>query len=248
MQTIEGIVRSINRDLVPQFQDKLRQYLVQQDKEWLVDQIVRLTLDAHSLEEMERKVILETKARKRAERAQRVKAMSLDEPKLIAFLQQYKSHRREQLLLEGYLINDPPAMGLDMIPPQCRSEKGEALLTTSKDMLFALLSGDETTNTSFNRVQQELLTMTLPRFKADSLDFMKARTELSAWGTWQDPENVSNDMRADNVILEIEFGEAASENIGNGIIRTLALVNYLEINEQILYARMENVEQSTLVE
>ncbi len=146
------------------------------------------------------------------------------------------------------MINDPPVSGTEMIPPRCRSAKGEALLTTSKDTLFALLSGDETMNTQFNRVQQELLTMTLPRFKADSLDFMKARTELSAWGTWQDPENVSNDMRADNVILEVEFGEVASENIGNGIIRTLALINHLDINEQILYARMENVEQSTLIE
>jgi hypothetical protein len=43
----------------------------------------------------------------------------------------------------------------------------------------------------------------------------------------------------DNVILEIEFGEVASENIGNGIIRTLALINHLEINEQILYAHGE---------
>ncbi len=248
MPTIEGIVRSINRELVPQFEERLRQYLVQQDKEWLIEQIVRMSLDAHSLEEMDRKVIQDTKARKRAERATRLRTMALDEAKLIAFLNQYKSYDRDKLINEGYLINDPPVSGTEMIPPRCRSAKGEALLTTSKDTLFALLSGDETMNTQFNRVQQELLTMTLPRFKADSLDFMKARTELSAWGTWQDPENVSNDMRADNVILEIEFGEVASENIGNGIIRTLALINHLDINEQILYARMENVEQSTLIE
>ena len=55
-------------------------------------------------------------------------------------------------------------------------------------------------------------------------------------------------MRADNVLLQVEFGETASENIGNGIVRTLALINHLEINEQILYARMENIEQSTLIE
>ena len=90
--------------------------------------------------------------------------------------------------------------------------------------------------------------MTLPRFKADALDFMKARTELNAFGTWQDPENVSNESRADNVILEVEFGEIDSENVGNGIVRTLALINHVEINEHILYARMENVEQSTLIE
>lgn len=174
MPTIEAIVRSINKDLVPQFEDKLRQYLVQQDKEWLIDQIVRLTLDAHSLEEMERKVIQEMKARKRAERAGRIRTMALDEAKLIAFLNQYKKHRRERLIDEGYLINNPPPMGTEMIPLRCRSEKGDALLTTAKDMLFALLSGDGTMNTRFDRVQQELLTMTLPRFKADSLDFTLA--------------------------------------------------------------------------
>jgi hypothetical protein len=178
MPTIEGIVRSINREFVPQFEERLRQYLVQQDKEWLIEQIIRLSLDAHSLEEMDRKVIQDTKARKRAERATRVKAMALDEAKLIAFLNQYKSHDRDKLIGEGYLINDPPVSGTDLIPPRCRSAKGEALLTTSKDTLFALLSGDETMNTQFN-AQQELLTMTLPRFKTDSLDFMKARTELS---------------------------------------------------------------------
>ncbi len=248
MATIQDIIRSINKDLVPQFEDRLRQCLLQQDKEWLIEQIIRLSLDAHSLEEMDRQVIRETKARKRAERAARLREMALDEAKLIAFLNRYKPYDRERLLQEGYLINNPPASGTEMIPPECRSEKGEALLTTAKDTLLALLSGDETTNTMFDRKQQELLTMTLPRCKADSLDFMKARTELSAWGTWQDPENVSNDMRADNIILEVEFGELESENIGHGIVRTLALVNHLEINEQILYARMENIEESTLIE
>ncbi len=80
MPTIEGIVRSINRELVPQFEERLRQYLVQQDKEWLIEQIIRLSLDAHSLEEMDRKVIQDTKARKRAERATRLRTMALDEP------------------------------------------------------------------------------------------------------------------------------------------------------------------------
>ncbi len=49
---IETIVREINRDLVPEFEKKLRAHLAEQDKDWLIEQIVRLTLDAHSLEEM----------------------------------------------------------------------------------------------------------------------------------------------------------------------------------------------------
>jgi hypothetical protein len=114
-------------------------------------------------------------------------------------------------------------------------------------MLFGFLFGDESTNTSFHRIQRELLTLTVPRMKSDALDFMKATTELSAQGTWQDPKGVANDMRADNVVLEIEYGELEGERIGDGVVTALRLINNLEINEEILYGRMENIEQSTLV-
>ncbi len=53
--TIEAIVREINRNLVPEFEKKLRARLAEQDKDWLIDQVVRLTLDAHSLEERDRR-------------------------------------------------------------------------------------------------------------------------------------------------------------------------------------------------
>ena len=83
--------------------------------------------------------------------------------------------------------------------------------------------------------------------KSDVLDFMKATTELSATGTWQDPTGSDSDLRADNVVMEIEFGETEGEAIGQGVITALKLINNLEINEEILYGRMENVAQSTLV-
>lgn len=60
-------------------------------------------------------------------------------------------------------------------------------------------------------------------------------------------ETAANDMRADNVVLEIEYGELEGERIGNGIVTALRLINNREINEEILYGRMENIEQSTLV-
>lgn len=60
-------------------------------------------------------------------------------------------------------------------------------------------------------------------------------------------ESVSNEARADNVILEVEYGEIEGELIGAGIVRSLSLINNLEVNEQILYARMINVEQTTLI-
>jgi hypothetical protein len=76
---------------------------------------------------------------------------------------------------------------------------------------------------------------------------MRASTELAAEGTWQDPQSVSNDERADNVLLEVQFGETADELVGRAIVCALSLINNLEINEQVLYARMVNVEETTLI-
>lgn len=244
---IQTILRSINKELRPQFEEKLRGYLIQQDKEWLIEQIVRLTLDAGTVQEIDLKTIAEKKAKERAERIARIKNMELNEEKLDAFIKQYGKCDRQELLAEGYLIGSPPEKGTDLVTQMYRSEKGNELLVKAKDILFALLFGDESTNTIFNRVERELLTFTLPRFKSEALGFMKATTEISGLGTWQDPDSVSNDSRADNLILQVEYGEVASERIGDGIVETLRIINNLEVNEQILYARMINVEQSTLI-
>lgn len=247
MPTIEAIVRQINKQLVPQFEENLRAYLADQDKEWLIEQIVRLTLDAHSLEEMDRKHFREEENLRRAERAKRVRGLRLDRAKLNKFLRQYKVHDRIWLIRNGCLKKNAPPKGTDLITEKFRTARGSELLGAAKDMLYGLLFGDESTNTSFERIQRELLTLTVPRMKSDALDFMKATTELSAAGTWQDPKGAANDLRADNVVLEIEYGEIEGEVIGDGIIIALSLINNLEINEEILYGRMENIEQSTLI-
>lgn len=247
MATIETIVRQINKELVPQFEARLRQHLEQQDREWLIEQVVRLTLDAHSLQEMDRKILQETKMKKRLERIERLRQRELDRTTLTGFLQRYASYDRERLVNEGYLSADAPVKGTALLSDGHRTAIGRALLLEAKDVLFGLLFGDESTHTRLERIQRELLTMTLPRDKAEALDFMKATTELSALGTWQDPELVSNDQRADNVLLEVEYGEVDGELVGDGIVRTLSLINNLEINEQVLYARMINVEQTTLI-
>jgi hypothetical protein len=248
MLNIDHIVRRINKDLVPQFEEKLRAYLADQDKDWLIEQIVRLTLDAHSLQAMDRKIKQEIIAQNRAERLDRVKALKLDRAKLAEFLKVHEKFSRESLIKDGYLLASAPEKGTDLIAESFRTTKGNQLLVYAKDILFALLFGDASTQTAFDRHQQELLTLTLPRFKAEALDFMKATTELSALGTWQDPDSVSNDQRADNVIFEVEYGEIEGELIGNGVVRCLSLINNLEVNEQILYARMINLEQSTLID
>jgi hypothetical protein len=245
--TIESIVRLINRELTPQFEERLRAVLETQDREWLIDQIVRLTLDAHSLEEIDRRIEVEAKARARAERLDRVRDLALDLGGLEAFLAEHAGVTREALIERGLLRADAPVKGTELLTARDRGDAGEALLRRAKDVLFALLFGDTSSNTNLDRVQQELLTMALPRSKAGALDFMRASTELSAAGTWQDPDSVSSDERADNVLLEVQFGEVASERVGAGIILALSLINNLEVNEQVLYARMINVEETTLI-
>lgn len=247
MSNIETVVRQINRDLVPQFEEKLRSHLAEQDREWLVEQVIRLTLDAHSLQEMDRKRFREEEDRKRAERSKRVHAMSLNRQKLARFLGKYTGYDRARLIQEEMLRKNAPRKGTDLITSKFRSTGGDSVLNTAKDMLYGLLFGDSLTNTHFERTQRELLTLTVPRHKAEALDFMKATTELSALGTWQDPRGAANDMQADNVVLEVEYGEIDGELIGDGIVLALSLINNLEINEEILYGRMENVEQTTLI-
>lgn len=246
--TIEGVLREVNRELVPRFEARLRAALADRDREWLVDQIVRLALDAHSLQALDRRLAQEERARARAERAGRVAAMAIDAAFVEAFVDAHRGLDRAALIAGGALASNAPAKGTDPIGPAHRTPAGQELLVRAKDVLFALLFGDDSTGTRFDRIQRELLTLTLPRFKAGALDFMRASTEISGAGTWQDPDSISNDVRADNVILEVEFGEVAGELVGQGIVRCLSLINNLEVNEQVLYARMINVEESTLIE
>jgi hypothetical protein len=96
--TIETIVRQINKGLVPQFETELRAYLIVQDREWLIEQIVRLTLDAHSLHEMDRRNLQEIKAAKRRERVVRVRDLRLGRGTLTGFLEQYAAFDRERLM------------------------------------------------------------------------------------------------------------------------------------------------------
>lgn len=114
-------------------------------------------------------------------------------------------------------------------------------------MLYALLFGDGDAGVRLDRVERELLTLTMPRAKAHAIAFvLQAATEIGAHGTWRDPLRAADDDRAPNTVLQVEYGETADELVGNGIAAALKLINNLEVNEQVLYARMENVEESTL--
>ncbi len=247
MDDIQALIRTVNLELSPAFEERLRTLLADKDRDWLVDQVVRLSLDAHSLREIDRRSEREAKARARAERLERVRELGLDATRAATFVAEHGAATRDTLLASGHLLATAPAKGTSLLTAEHRSADGEALLQLAKDVLFALLFGDETTATRLERVQQELLTFALPRAKAGALDFMRASTELNAAGTWQDPDSVSNDERADNVLLEVQYGDTADELVGSGVIAALGLINNLEVNEQVLYARMINVEQTTMI-
>ena len=247
MNDIAAIVRAVRLELSPAFEERLRELLADRDREWLVDQIVRLTLDQHSLQEIDRRAEREAKETARRERLERVKALAIDEAALAEFVGTHRDVDRAALLKDGRLAKGAPEKGTALLGTEHRTDEGEALLQRAKDILFALLFGDESTGTTLERTQQELLTFALPRVKARALDFMRASTELAAAGTWQDPDSVSNDERADNVLLEVQYGDTSDERVGDGIIVALSLINSLEVNEQVLYARMIDVEQTTLI-
>jgi hypothetical protein len=172
--------------------------------------------------------------------------MCLDDACLLAFIDRCRPLTRERLELDGYLIA-PPVKGAALIGAACRTPRGDALLREAKDVLEALLFGDAGLNVRLARVQRELLTITVARPKVGAIAcLLRAATEIDAEGTWRDPEQISHDDRAPNTLIEVEYGEVATEAVGRGIKLALRLINDLEINEQILYARMENVEESSL--
>ncbi len=227
MPTIESIVRQINREIVPQFEENPRAYLDGQDREWLIEQIVRLTLDAHSLQELDRKHYKEEENRRRAEFDERVKQLRLDENTLREFIAAYRKITREELVSKGYLLQTAPPKGGELITGEFRTGEENTLLQYAKDILFGLLFGDIDFNVNFQRDHRELLSLIMPRMKTESLNFMKATTEFDALGTWQYPKGAASDSRADYIVMEIEYGEVQGEWIGEGIVSALKLVNNL---------------------
>ncbi len=247
MATIDDIARGIKRELSPTFEERLRALLAEHDRDWLIDQLVHLTLTANEMPDLNAEEA-ELRAARRSERIERIRELRLDAAAVRRFTLDNEDRTREGLIADGYVSANAPDKGTALIGEDDRSLAGDTLLAHAKDVLFALLFGDETTGTQLDRTQPELLTLALPRSKARALDFMQASTEMAAAGTWRDPDNVSNDERADNVLIEVQFSDTADEVVGTAVICALSLINNLEVNEQVLYARMINVEDSTLIE
>ncbi len=123
-------------------------------------------------------------ANRRLTRIENLRRLGLDRRALQLFLNRYHSLDRAGLIRTGYLLTSAPTTGAGIIKPSHRTPLGNALLDHAKDVLFGLLFGDHATRTSFERVERELLTVTVPRAKVFALEFMKASTELNAAGTW----------------------------------------------------------------
>ncbi len=245
----EEIVAQVRAALEEEFRGQVRSRLLAQPVEWLVDELVRLLLPSKDGEHPTSRRAEQHSGDAEVERdlrAARLRALSLNGATLAALKERYQALDREALERDGHLLDPPPKGGV-LISPHSRSDDAEALLREAKDVLYALLFGGEDEGVQFERVQRELLTLTVPVAKLHAIDRdMLAATEISAQGTWRDPENAANDQVTPNVMIEIEYGEVADRIVGHGIAACLCLINNLEINEQILYGRMERVEESTL--
>ncbi len=114
------------------------------------------------------------KADDRQERLARLRAAKIDSRKLQEFVVHYRSVNRDALQAEGLLGCLAPEPGGPMIRREHRSVHGERLLLEAKDLLFALLFGDAQSSVHFERTERELLTLVVPRAKANALEFLQA--------------------------------------------------------------------------
>ncbi len=243
MQTLDDFVTEISEDCAEEYRRRLRARLMQQPREWLVDQLLEHVADDPRPDRPAQPAL---PANDDA-RAHRIRAMRIDERCLASTFDRWQPLNRDVLEAKGYVIAPPPK-GTALIEADHRTRKGNGLLREAKDLLCALLFGDADAGVRLDRVHRELVTITVPHAKMAPLaSLLSAATVMDAEGTWRDPEHVADDDRSRNIVAQVEYGEVASEAVGRGIKLALRVINDLEINEQVLYARMENVEESTLV-
>lgn len=167
-----------------------------------------------------------------------------DRPALVEFVQRHGQRSRDSLVAEGLLRPGAPEPGTSMLHWQWRSPMGAELLTVAEALLDAVLYEP----TDLELTHRELLTLVVPEAKRDAgaFGFLRACTEVGVSGTWRDPAGSAHDTSAANVLIQVEYGDTDDELVGNVVVVCLGLINALRVNEQVLYARMHDVEQSTL--
>ncbi|MCG8461752.1 MAG: hypothetical protein MI919_36180 [Holophagales bacterium] len=250
---LRALVAALEGEVEAGFESRLRAELGKRDPAWLVEALVQRILGDRHLEEARHRQLsrraphVESPAERRR-RLDRIRALGLDEGKLRGTVERYHGLGRAALEAEGYLL-EAPHKGKELLGPEHRTQAGEALLGEANDLLYALLFCDEGQGLQLARMRRDFLTVTLPASKADSLErFLLAVTETRAAGTWLDPEGVSDDVGAANKILQVEYGDTADGLVSDALISVLRMINDLEVNEEILYARIERLDRSTLVD
>jgi hypothetical protein len=235
MRQLHEVVEHARRAAAEQARADLRAQLATQPHDWLVDQLVDRILTDLGLATGPAPV-----------EAHRVRPLRLDETALAELTARLSAVDRDRLAAEGHLV-DVPGKGGPLITPAQRDAVATAPLCEAKDLVHALLFGDEADGVALPRVARELLTLTVPAAKLGVFSFLgEAATEIGARGTWRDPAGTAHDAGAANTLVQVEYGETAQESVGRGLVAALRVINDLEVNEQILYARMEDVEESTL--
>ncbi|GAA2968800.1 hypothetical protein [Actinokineospora diospyrosa] len=127
------------------------------------------------------------------------------------------------------LLAPPPPAGL-MIGPAARTAAGDELLAGAKDLLHALLSG----TSGLTPVRRARLALTLPDRKAAQLGFLGPAVTATAVGHGE-------------TALLLDYPEVAANLVGDAVVAALRVVNGLELNEEVLYARKADVDSTSLL-
>lgn len=90
-----------------------------------------------------------------------------------------------------------------------------------------------------DQTDKELLTIEIPREKEHHLKFLKSYTKSNTFGVWKQ-------YKDKNVQYEIQFKDSKDEKYGNRLMTLFNELNKKEIKEELLYARTEPIEESTL--
>jgi hypothetical protein len=116
---IDDITEQLDAEREAAFRERLREKLMDQPKEWLVDQLLERIGDAPSGESDETDTSdgwhVEAE---RVARAARIKALCLDDACLLAFIDRCRNLTRDRLERDGYLIA-PPVKGAALIAAAC---------------------------------------------------------------------------------------------------------------------------------
>jgi hypothetical protein len=255
MVSIEEIARQVRGEIEAEYEaeyqaeyeGRVRACLARQPRQWLEEQLLAQVLPGTGAAPRAR-TESEHPAQdgdERAERRGRIRSLNLDEKRLAGLVARFRELDRDRLEAEGFLLHPPPK-GSGIVAADQRSAAGQALLRDAKDVLYALVYGDDGTGVRLERVERERLTLTLPSAKAHTIaSVLCPAADYGTEDTRHDPAHQVADDRAPDSVIRVAYGEVASELVGNGIAATLRLINHLEVNEQTLYARMESTHEST---